>query len=351
MAVGIVELQGEIETAIKAIAPDYRDNITFKLAPKMAPLADLDAPARASLATREFQVVVMPEQTILNYNLGTVRMDQRVRVSLRYYIPPADDGFIEVMKLSASDAARIHKTLATRQWDNAPAVGMCDLQAVADERAGAESRVHVLHLDFVIRYFLGDVIAATAAVDIIELWDNHTVMSTGAQLKLISQHLSTDGAGGGTISGNADYSSTPGRFYIKPPAGSVYRIARLLVHIQDSGAFAAGDYGNGISLTGSQGVYLRQYTDGTTTRTEVVDFMNSQPVQSNAEWGARCYDLSLDDFGSGDNFLNVRWTFTKAGQFIRLVGDDEDFLEIELIGDFSGLTDHEFFVQGYIESE
>ena len=54
-------------------------------------------------------------------------------------------------------------------------------------------------------------------------------------------------------------------------------------------------------------------------------------------------------WGAGNDQLIARWTFSKAGRPIRLVGDNNERLEVVLNDDFTGLVHQYFVVQGYIE--
>ena len=67
------------------------------------------------------------------------------------------------------------------------------------------------------------------------------------------------------------------------------------------------------------------------------------------DWAKFCYDVDHENFGLGNEFLNVRWTFSKSGTYIQLNGENNDKLEIVVNDDLSGLVNHRFLVQGYIE--
>lgn len=62
-----------------------------------------------------------------------------------------------------------------------------------------------------------------------------------------------------------------------------------------------------------------------------------------------CYDVELKSWGAGNEVLLVRYTFLKSGQFVRLVGDNNERLEVVLNDNLTGLIDHSFLIQGYIE--
>ena len=171
----------------------------------------------------------------------------------------------------------------------------------------------------------------------------HSSPSTGAQKDRVDRFLDTNGNGTGSTAVTGDYSSAQEIFYIQPPAATVYRLARMIVYIQDTGAFDADGYGNGSALT--NGIVVHKRDDS-----GVIDNLTAGiPIKSNSQWGRLCFDTSLSTYGTGDESLAVRWTFTKAGQYLRLDGDSNERLEIVLDDSFLHLVDHTFLVQGYIE--
>jgi len=160
------------------------------------------------------------------------------------------------------------------------------------------------------------------------------------QHKIISRHLKF---ADGTENAVSNYTNTQTQLYIQPPAGYVYYIRRLIVHIRDTGGFDAAKYGN--NLTFATGIGIRTFTGSGATLTN--DLTDGDRIKTNADWGHWCYDITLVDFGIGDEFLNVRWTFGKSGQIIRLDGDQMDRFSAILSDDMTGLNDHHFVVQGY----
>lgn len=172
-------------------------------------------------------------------------------------------------------------------------------------------------------------------------------VSHGVVKTPFSRWLDTNGDGSGTKEAIGDYSAAPQSFSITPSqvtdAEEVMRVARMIVSIEDSGAFSAEKYGYMSALT--NGVRLVVTRDSV----EIDDGMNGVPVTSNAEWGALCYDASVKTWGVGNQMLLVRWTFEKTGSIIRLDGEAKESLDIVLNDDFSGLIKHRFLVQGYYE--
>jgi len=155
------------------------------------------------------------------------------------------------------------------------------------------------------------------------------------------RYLDTDGDGTGTKNAVGNY-ATATDFYIEAPTavGSTYVIARMLVHIEDCNGLDTGAYGNGITLTNGITVTVKG-EDGNT----VLDMTDGVPIITNADWGRQCYDTMLSNYGAGNDYISVRWTFSKAGS--PLVLNHRHKLCVTLHDNFSGLVDHYFMVQGY----
>jgi hypothetical protein len=83
---------------------------------------------------------------------------------------------------------------------------------------------------------------------------------------------------------------------------------------------------------------------GTTT---IDDLTEGFPIKSNGDWAGLCYDADVKSWrtgGAGDEFLVVRYTFTRMGGPITLASDDQ--LAIDFSDDFTGLIKHTFMFQG-----
>ena len=156
--------------------------------------------------------------------------------------------------------------------------------------------------------------------------------------------LSSNGDGSGSFQAISNYavsSNVQGRvFYIQPPAHLNYEVERLIVHIADTANFSADNYG-GLGSPLGNGIVVR-----TSDMNSNVKALTADPILDNAGWGAYCYDVQYISFGSGDNFVQVRWTFGKSGVPVSLDGATGMRLEVVLQDDFSGLNEHTFQVQG-----
>lgn len=157
---------------------------------------------------------------------------------------------------------------------------------------------------------------------------------------IINQFLDTNGDGTGTTNANGNYAVTPTEFYIQPGAGYYYKIARMIVEIEDTVGMSATDYGNITSgLTNGVSVQVKR---GST----VLRDLTPDTVKANAQWAAYCYDADLKAWGSGNEVLAVRWTFEKSGLPAYLNGTENDRLSVTLNDDLTGLVTHTFLVQG-----
>jgi len=158
----------------------------------------------------------------------------------------------------------------------------------------------------------------------------------------IYRYLDTNGDGTGTKDAIGNYSAAAADFFIAPPAGQRYYLARLLVVIEDGAAgFDTGDYG-AITSGLTNGIVAKWVRSGTTH-----DLTDGVPVKTNVGWAAQCYDVALQTFGAGNSFLTVRWTFERRGVGILLTNPEDKFV-LTLNDDLSTLVQHRFQVQGYI---
>jgi len=155
---------------------------------------------------------------------------------------------------------------------------------------------------------------------------------------------------GTTRNANGDYSATglgEKYFSIQPPAGQIYRITRMIVLVRDGKSnFRPDHYGELAELT--NGIQVKTLAGD--PQAVALDLTDTLPVKTNGNWGKFCYDSSIYlGEGTDDTYLAVRWTFAASGYPIRLVGDNNEALGVFLNDDLSGLVEHYFQVQGFIE--
>lgn len=164
------------------------------------------------------------------------------------------------------------------------------------------------------------------------------------------RHLTDDGlvGDGSNFSANVNGSVTPVNFYAGPASGKVWRIERMIISIEDNAVFNAENYG-GIS-TLSNGILVRKLRSGPTD-TVILDLLDGRPVTSMVKWASFCYDGQYSDFGSGNNFYEVRWTFSRSGTPLKLSGHNQEKLVVTVRDDLSTLVSHTFHIQGIEEDE
>lgn len=165
----------------------------------------------------------------------------------------------------------------------------------------------------------------------------------GTQRTIISRYLDTNGDGTGTKNFIGNHAATVA--FLAPPAGQIFRVARLIVSIEDGTGIKAGLYGGLSALP--NGITITQEDDGG----ELVDFCDGVPIKTNGQWGQLCFDVDLKSWSASptEEMLLVRYTFLRAGQFVRLIGDNGGLLAVNLNDNFTGLLAHRFMAQGYLE--
>jgi len=163
----------------------------------------------------------------------------------------------------------------------------------------------------------------------------------------IDRFLDTNGDGSGAKNVIGNYAGGSAEtFFIAPPSDKKFVLSRMMVSIRDTGSMDSGLYGNGITIT--NGLTLKK-KDGSG---DILDMLDGLTIKTNGDWGRHCYDVSRSNFGSGDEYITVRWSFFRAGnKGINLSGAAGEFFELGLNDDFSGLVEHYYFIEGYEEAE
>lgn len=137
-----------------------------------------------------------------------------------------------------------------------------------------------------------------------------------------------------------NYESTAANFIWTPLPGRTAHIHRIIVYIEDAGAFDAAKYGNAIVLTNGIDLCVTEIDSGM----RVHSLIGGHNVLTNGDWASHCFDCQVLSWGTGNEILVARFTFTKAGSPIIL--NDSLQLCMTLNDDFSGLVQHHFTIQG-----
>lgn len=140
-----------------------------------------------------------------------------------------------------------------------------------------------------------------------------------------------------------DYAGGIQDFIVKPEGDKIFAIHRVIIGIRDTGKFASSKYGADLVLTNGLKLYAK--SEGVKT------YFTPLPVKTNADWAAVCYDATISNYGVGDEYLNVRWTFSKAGSPIWLRSNQAEEIGIELNDDFTDLVKHTALFEGQIYTE
>ena len=165
-------------------------------------------------------------------------------------------------------------------------------------------------------------------------------VSTGLPGRLAQQNLFVEMSNGTTASAIGNYAAAPEEFVYAPAGRQVAYIYRMIIFVQDGGTFDSGDYGNGITLTNGIKIEIKD-ADGT-----IMDLTDGHPIVVNPDWARLCYDVRVDSYGSGDQAMSVRWTFSNSGAPIRLDAGKGQYLAVVLNDNFSALIDQRFSIQG-----
>jgi len=161
-----------------------------------------------------------------------------------------------------------------------------------------------------------------------------------SNLNKIFRYLDTDGDGTGTKDSAVDHSSSQGKYFITPQSETeILEIHRGIVHVADGSIFSAEKYGGIAALTNGIRIVILDADDDI-----ICDLTDGLPIKSNGEWGRVCFDAVPSNYGQGDEYLNVRWTFSKSGSPITLAYGEK--LAMLIDDDLSDLLSHTIQVQG-----
>lgn len=157
---------------------------------------------------------------------------------------------------------------------------------------------------------------------------------------LLNRPMSSNGLSDGDTNINPNASiGSPSDYFVEALSGERLLVARAMVHVVDSGSFDSGSYGNNISMTnGMQVFYRRSGVD--------LDVSNGLPIKTNVDWGRWCYDITISNFGAGNEALNARWTLTKYGHPYGIILEEGDRLGIRVRDNLSGLVEQTIILEG-----
>lgn len=156
----------------------------------------------------------------------------------------------------------------------------------------------------------------------------------------LEQLLSTNGDGTGTV----EMAGAAAVYKITPPAGWTYELHRLNVYIEDDGKFRGDRYGATEALT--NGIVITLENAG-----GVLATLTPQVIKQIGHWHLLAgVDVFITDYTAGNDHMSIRWTFTKGGGAIKLVGDNGEFFKLNVQDDLgaggAALVSHLVQIQG-----
>lgn len=161
---------------------------------------------------------------------------------------------------------------------------------------------------------------------------------------LVGRYLSDTGLSTGVTNMREDTLAVAKDYYITALEGEKLLIGRMIIHLVDVGSFDSGSYGNALTLVNGIYPYIRRGLNG-----PKLSMVNGDPIFSNSDWEGICFDSNLSTYGSGNQSLVSRWSFSKYGES---EGDDGiilnagDQIGLRIKENLVGLTTHHAILQG-----
>ena len=144
---------------------------------------------------------------------------------------------------------------------------------------------------------------------------------------------------GGSLDAAVNGVVTPVRFFFAP--GRHAEIHRLIMHLDDLGAFNADDYG-AVAGPLANGVTCKVTNVGGST--VILDLMDGEAAVSNVSWMQFTANSADRTFGAGQDYVTVAWDFIASGAPLTLYAGQE--IEAIINDNLSTLETHRFMVQG-----
>lgn len=176
--------------------------------------------------------------------------------------------------------------------------------------------------------------------NVLGVLENNDVTGSADSIPMY-QFMDTVGDGNGEINQAVDGETVNVSYFVVPPAGKVYGLARIIFSIRDNGSMDSGGWGSMGANPLDNGFQLIWHRLGSDIE------LTKNPIRSHIDVAAVCHDMIHQNWGAGDEFLTARFTFTKAGNYLILDGDQGDYLELVVRDDISSVVQQRISVQGY----
>ena len=145
---------------------------------------------------------------------------------------------------------------------------------------------------------------------------------------------------GGDGSGITEMAAAAAVYKVVPPPGYTYELHRMNMVMEDATKFSGDLYGGISALT--NGIVIT--TEG---RKGVITNHTPQPIKKSGHWSLVAgVDMAMTDFATGNDLITIRWTFTKGGGVIKLVGNKGEYMQVNVQDTLAGLVSHIIQVQG-----
>lgn len=166
------------------------------------------------------------------------------------------------------------------------------------------------------------------------------------QIIPVFRYLTDDGlmADGTNENAAIDGSITPVQFFAGPLKDK-WSIHRMILIIEDNAVITADNYGGLAELT--SGITVKVVEGNAVTGQVIVDLLDGSPIKNHVGWAAHTFDMKDQTFGSGNNFVAVRWTFSHGGRPLVLDSFRNEKLVVTINDNLSTLVSHQFQIQGH----
>lgn len=162
--------------------------------------------------------------------------------------------------------------------------------------------------------------------------------------RMITHFAGTSGNDDGIDAVDAHAAETD--YYITPPEGSVWDIARMIVGLVDDKGFEIEEFGTRTALVGGISIVVSRL-EGVADAAVEQTLNPGLPIKNNGHFGHVCYDVErLAWANTTTEQAVVRWTFAKSGSPIRLNYGDKLIVRFLADSDTSAMGAVNFCFQG-----
>jgi hypothetical protein len=157
----------------------------------------------------------------------------------------------------------------------------------------------------------------------------------------VYRYLTSDGlAGSGS---NHDITGAADVHWTGPPAGETWELHRIIINIRDAGTVNADTFGGLSALTNGCTLKVKRGGSGGNV---TLDLLDGTTIKNNGDLARHAYDMNISAATAGDKAVTARWTFSKAGEPLKIVGNLNEVLVIETQDATTGLAEFTVMAHG-----